>query len=392
MQERSLMDATNIALKSSFKSVLKSKVKPKINFYQKQQGVALITVMLIVALAAIIAAQMTTRLQMQMQRSVNSSFNQQAYWYAMGAEEFSKRILMHDFKADPKVTHLGQGWAQEESTYPVDFGEISGKINDLHACLNLNALRVDKNDSGRSGGANSSSRSGASADKDSANSSNATNSSGNDKPPSNKQPARIAFEQLLTALAIEGVNEFEAEAMADALTDWLDSDGYITGTSGAEDDDYASREFDYLAANHYLASVSELRLIEHFTPAIILALKPYVCVIPQSSVHKININTINSEQVELLQALLNSSLDEAQQILSAREEEGFDNIEAFYNLPELSKIRLDTWQKDQFVIDSEYFSLQASTRFNNSYFFLNSIMKVADDQQIHIISRTIGRN
>lgn len=334
------------------------------DFATKQQGVALITVMLIVALAAIIAAQMTIRLQMQMQRSVNSSFNQQAYWYAMGAEEFAKRILIHDFKDDAKVTHLGQGWAQQENTYPVDFGEISGKISDLHACLNLNALRVGTGGTGAS----------------------------TSKPPSGKQPARIALENLLTALAIDDVGDFEAQAMADALTDWLDSDGYITGTSGAEDDDYASREFAYLAANHYLASVSELRLIEHFTPAVIAALKPYVCVLPQSSEHKININTIDVEQVELLQALLGSTLDEAQQVLSAREEEGFDDIATFLNSDELGKITLDDWQKEQFDIDSEYFTLKASARFNNSYFFLNSVMQVADNQQIHIISRTIGRN
>ena len=75
----------------------------------KQQGVALITVMLIVALSSIIAAQMTTRLQTQMQRSTNISFNQQAYWYAMGAEAFSKRVLLKAFKDEPKAvsyTHL----------------------------------------------------------------------------------------------------------------------------------------------------------------------------------------------------------------------------------------------------------------------------------------------
>jgi general secretion pathway protein K len=225
-----------------------------------------------------------------------------------------------------------------------------------------------------------------------ANKSANTGGSDNAAPPSNEQPARIALEKLITALAIDGIGEFEAEAMADALTDWLDSDGFITGTSGAEDDDYASREFAYLAANHYLASVSELRLVEHFTPAVITALKPYVCVLPQQSTHQININTITDEQVELLQALLGSTLDEAEQILSAREEDGFESINDFYSLPEVTQLSLKEWQKKQFVIDSEYFNLKASARFNNSYFFLNSVMQVASDQQIHIISRTIGRN
>jgi general secretion pathway protein K len=58
----------------------------------KHQGVALITVMLIVALCAVIASQMTARLQVQLQRSAQVRFNQQAYWYAMGAEAFTKRV------------------------------------------------------------------------------------------------------------------------------------------------------------------------------------------------------------------------------------------------------------------------------------------------------------
>jgi general secretion pathway protein K len=166
----------------------------------------------------------------------------------------------------------------------------------------------------------------------------------------------------------------------------------ISGTGGAEDNDYAAREFPYLAANSYLASVNELRLIEHFTPAVIIALTPYVCVLPQNSLHEININTLDAEKPELLQALLDSSLDEAQQVLSARDSSGYENLDDFYQLPELSKIKIEKWQKGQFVVDSKYFKLKASTRFNNSYFGMSSIMQVDEKNQIQVISRTIGRN
>jgi general secretion pathway protein K len=364
-----------------------------------QKGVALITVMLIVALAAIIASQMTTRLQMQMQRSVNTSFNQQAYWYALGAEEFAKRILISSFKDEKDVTHLGQNWAAGEQSFPVDFGSISGEITDLQSCLNLNALRAsDSATSGRTGG--TSGRTGVASGGTggtsktggiSAGTGGGPGGTGSSAPPDNKLPARVAFEKLLLALSIEGVSDYEAEAMADSLTDWLDDDGFIVG-SGAEDDDYASREFPFLAANNYLASVNELRLIEHFTPKIILAIKPYVCVLPQNSDHEININTLDEDKVELLQALLGSTLDEAQQVLSAREEEGYKDIADFKAISELSTINLEEWHKEQFVVDSQYFALKAKADFNDSYFFLNSIIQIKDDQKIQIISRTIGRN
>ncbi|GLX78918.1 type II secretion system protein K [Thalassotalea insulae] len=324
------------------------------------RGVALITVMLVVALAAIIATQMLARLQFQVQRTNNIGFNQQAYWYAMGAEAFAKRVLLTAFEQDNDVTHLGQVWAQGKTTYPVDFGEISGEITDMQACFNLNALRQE------SGG---------------------TSSGGQKKP-----LARMAFQELVLALNIDGVGSFEAEYMADALADWLDADTAIASAGGAEDNDYSAKEFPYLPANSLLASVNELRVIEHFTVEVIQALKPYICVLPASSLHQININTISLEQPELLQALLAISRDEAEQILSARSDEGFQDINSFFSLPEVSKLKLSDEQKQQFVVDSEYFKLAATTNFNDSYFQLNSVMQVTNNNQINVVSRTIGRD
>ncbi|KGJ92382.1 type II secretion system minor pseudopilin GspK [Colwellia psychrerythraea] len=357
-----------------------------------QRGVALITVMLIVALCSIIAAQMTTRLQTQMQRSTNISFNQQAYWYALGAEAFTKRVLIKAFKDEPKVTHLEQVWAEEGSTYPVDFGEISGEISDLQSCLNLNALHPKAKTKDQAGDSDSGKSSNSSKD-DSKDDSKTAPTAPSSKSGSDKQlPAATVLEALIVNLNVEGIGNFEAEAMVNALTDWLDSNDMITGAGGAEDNDYASREFPYLAANSYLGSVNELRLIEHFTPAVILALTPYVCVLPQNAQHLININTLDAEKPELLQALLDSSLSDAQEVLSARDSSGYEKLDDFYQLPELSKVKMEKWQKAQFVIDSEYFKLKASARFNNSYFAMSSIMKVNETQQIQVISRTIGRN
>ncbi len=361
----------------------------------KQQGIALITVMLIVALCAIIASQMTTRLQTQMQRSTNISFNQQAYWYAMGAEELAKRLLMKAFKDEPEITHLEQIWAQEERSFPVDFGEISGEITDLQACLNLNALHpnaVTKEDTKQQNKNSPETKNKAEAKEKESDKAN-TASAPPKKNKNNKQlPAATVLEALIVNLNIEGVGNFEAEAMVNALTDWLDGDDLITSSGGAEDNDYASREFPYLAANTYLGSVNELRLIENFTPAVILALTPYVCVIPQNNQHKININTLDAELPELLQALIDSSLDDAQQILSARDSAGYENVQDFLNLPEVTAAGLESWQSGQFGVDSEYFSLKANANFNNSYFAMRSILKIDKSQEIQVISRTIGRN
>ena len=330
----------------------------------KQRGIALITVMLMVALVAVIATQMTSRLQMQIQRTSNIAVNQQAYWYAMGAEAFGKRVLIDIFKKEPDTTNLNQAWAAGSQTYPVDFGSISGEINDLQACLNLNALRAEI------------------------------------KPPAsgaataNKNPARSAFQRLIEALKIEGITPFDAESLADSLTDWLDADSDISSGGGAEDDDYASKEFPYLAANNYMVSVNELRVVANFTPVIIEALRPHVCVIPNSDQYKININTISEESSVLLQALLGAKVtsEEASNILSARGEKGFDTIEAFLNSTEVTALKVDIPLEEIFVIDSEYFSFKSSANFSDSYFSMTSIMHIVENKKITVISRTIGRH
>ena len=230
-------------------------------------------------------------------------------------------------------------WAQGESTFPVDFGQITGEITDLHSCFNLNALRAD-DDNG--------------------------NTSGNGNDTSAKSSARLAFEELLIALSIEGVGNFEAEYMADALTDWLD-------------------------ANSYLASLGELRVIEHFTIAVINKLKDYACVLPNSNLNKVNLNTIAVDKPEILVAMLGISQNDAVQALSAREEEGFSSVADFFALPELSKAKIPPEKQQQFTVKSEYFKLKTTASFNHSYFALNTIMKVENKNNISVISRIIGR-
>jgi general secretion pathway protein K len=331
---------------------------------RRQAGIALITVMLVVALAVIITSQMIERLQLQMQRSANIQFNEQAYWYAMGAERFASSVLQQVNKTEPDVTHLAQLWAQGETSYPVEHGQISGEIKDLQACFNLNALKVSSTGS-------------------------ASSTAG---VVGSKTLAQQALQTLITELSIENVGAFEAEYMVDALVDWLDEDSGIASAGGAEDNDYAAREFPYLPANNFLASINELRLIEHFTVPVINKLKDYVCVLPESNVLKINVNTIAEDKADIVSAILGTgvSLADVQQVLAARPDQGFAKVEDFFASKEFSKRNIDDNAKQYFGVDSDYFSLIANTKFANSFFTLRSVMKVNNNQQVQVISRTIG--
>ncbi len=324
----------------------------------RQKGVVLISVLLIVALATIVATQMSSRIMGQLQRASNLELNQQAYWYALGAEAFAKRVILTVVDEDPEFINLSQIWAQGETTYPVDNGQIVGEISDMQACFNLNALRTDED--------------------------NSDNTS--------KSVQRLGFERLLVNLSLDDIDEFTAEYMADALVDWLDKNSSIVSAGGAEDNDYAGREFPYLAANHYLADVSELRVIEHFTMQAINDLKEYVCVLPNTDLHKLNVNTISEEHAVLLQSFLDISLEDAQEIISERGEDGFENIDDVLALQVLTNAKLTAEEKEQLTVDSDYFKLASRASFNNSYFTLASTFKVENNKRVDVIRRSIGKN
>lgn len=73
---------------------------------QKQRGVALIIVFMIVAIVVVIATDMGSRLQIQIQRAANLKDNNQAYWYAMGAEAFARKSIKTIFdETGDKIDH-----------------------------------------------------------------------------------------------------------------------------------------------------------------------------------------------------------------------------------------------------------------------------------------------
>ena len=324
--------------------------------HKSQHGAALIIVLFIVALASILAVEMSANLLVQVQKSTNIQGHQQAKWYAYAAEELAIKALLQSKKDDPEKTTLKQIWAQQgDIPYPVDNGTLQGKITDLQACLNLNALRVKAPQAG-------------STDK--------TN------------PAHTALLALLENIEDLPAEESE-EAMADSVYDWLDEDS-ITYRSGAEEDEYLSRKSPYMTANSFFASSSELRLVKGFNPLVMEKILPYVCVIPGSELLAINVNTIAPEQALLLSALIDGlSESGAQSVLSVRPEEGFNNIEEFFEQVNQQGAQNVKSVEKLFTINSEYFKLQAQAKFVDLRFSMTTLLQ-AKDGEVTILARKFG--
>lgn len=332
---------------------------PVSHHYRKQSGVALITVMLVVALAVIIAANMTSRLTIQMRRAENQQLHNQAYWYGLGAEQFAMRVLQQDMEDDPELVHRGQYWAQSGSSFPVEGGTIEGEIIDLQACFNLNALAGE--DSQEEGEA---------AER--------------------RTIQSRAFQALLEEV---GVDEYEAEQIAEATRDWIDADDSLGTSFGAEDSEYESLENPYLAANSPMAHASELRLVRGVSPAIYRKVRPFVCSIPQQTALRVNVNTLVSEQAEVLAAVLEPhlSVDQARDLISNRPENGYESLDEFWAENEVKEaLAASEAQKQQIVIKSDYFKLDVIAEVDRARFKMESVIKRTGESDLQVIRRQFG--
>ncbi|MCK8130725.1 general secretion pathway protein GspK [Pseudoalteromonas sp. S1610] len=319
------------------------------------RGAALVIVLFIVALAAILAVEMSANLMLQVQRSTNLQSQQQAKWYAYGAEELAIKGLIQSKKDDPEKTTLAQPWAKQgDVKYPVDNGTLSGQLTDLQACLNLNALGAEPDP----------------------NSTNKTN------------PAHKALFAILENIEDLPSDESE-EGMADSVFDWLDKNS-ITYRSGAEEGEYLSRQFPYMTANSLFASVSELRLIKGFNPLVMEKVLPYVCVIPGSTLLSINVNTVTEEQALLLSGLIDElSVSGAQAVIAARPENGFDNIEEFFESVKQQGGKNIKAVEKLFSLKSEYFKLQTQAKFVDLRFSMTTLL-YASNGEVTILARKFG--
>lgn len=328
----------------------------------KQKGVALMIVLMIVTLVAVLATEMGTRLQLQVQRTMNLKDNNQAYWYAMGAEAFARKSIQTLIDESPDTISIDQPWAQEFS-YPLENGGLTANLEDLQACFNLNAIT--------SGSAS--------------NNANSTSSSAS----SNTTEAMEAFHTMLLSLSVDGLDNFTADTLRDSLADWVDEDDSMR-PYGAEDSEYESREFPYLAANGPLASKSELRIINGVSPAWLGDLMPLICVIPDYSELKINVNTLEEEDAPLLAGLTGLDIQQASSLLNSRPQNGWDDTNAFLSEPSIQALNLTSSRQEWFAVKTEYFMLHTKTQYNKATFKLSTVFHASADSGVSIVNREFG--
>ena len=215
-----------------------------------RRGVALVSALLIVALASALAHQMISRHSLTIAHAKQTFSGAQAREYVLGAEAFARQLLHEDWAdtATRDADTLAEEWATAKAPFSVEGGELSLAIVDLDRRLDLNGV------SGASG-------------------------------PDHLARLKCLFENM----ALD-------PNLADAWLDWVDEDRDVHGF-GAEDDTYLLAEPPYRTANRKAAGVSELRAVVE--PDAYEALRAHVAATPAER-PRINVNTAGYEVLRCL--------------------------------------------------------------------------------------------
>ena len=103
----------------------------------RQQGVAVVLAMGVVALAAIAAAAMLASQSTWSRHAELSAEHIQAQALVQAGVDWA-RALLYDDRRMSSADHLGEPWAMRLPPVPVDNGELAGRIDDQQGAFNLN--------------------------------------------------------------------------------------------------------------------------------------------------------------------------------------------------------------------------------------------------------------
>ena len=309
-----------------------------------QRGIALLTILVMVALATILAATIAKR---QTNTAENTGYlmrQDQSLLYAKSAEAFFSELLIQDSDNGSSIDHLQENWAKPMPAFPVEDGFISGRLLDESGKFNLNnLLKADG---------------------------------------SVDDSARRWFEKLLQRVGLPA-------ELSQAVIDWQGADDETTGAMGAESNYYQGLDPSYLASNTRFHQVEELKLVRGFEGKNYDLIAPYVTALPEAT--KINMNTA----APLLLASIDPKLDvkTLEQELKAKQAElaYFNSVEDLWKLNAFSGIEPQNKTDAAAWLDSKsnYFTAQIEVVLSERKRQFSSAM-MRKDKQVTVYSRSLA--
>ena len=300
----------------------------------RERGVALITAMLITAMATMIAANLAWDNALDVRRTMVLLARDQAMQVAFGAESWIINILHQDLQ-DNDTDHLGEIWATELPGLPIEGGEVFGAVQDLQGRFNINNL-IDRNGQ---------------VDEESLE----------------------QFRRLLLALGLD-------QRLAGVAADWLDRDIEPAFPDGAEDSIYTGMIPPYRTANQTLSSISELAALDGMDRQTFRILEPHIAALPGRT--QINVNTATGAVLQSLDE--NLTLADVESLLAEREGGGFADIEnSFSSLVSAEVV-------NQIEESTQYFQLKVVVRIDTVRMTLYTVLQRGPRGDVTPILRSFG--
>jgi general secretion pathway protein K len=299
------------------------------------RGVALITALLVVAMAALAATALLSSANLAIHRTAGMRDSEQGWWVARGVEAWVLGILEDDRK-EGAFDALGEAWAQKIDALPVEQGFVTGGIVDLQGRFNLNNL--DPRISGEK----------------------------------HQRQFRTLLRNLTEVELPQGLDS--------AVRDWIDEDQNPNSMNGAEDAEYLNLTPPYRAANQPFTVASELLAIRGMTPEIYAQLRALVTALPVAKgapkATRINVNTAEPAVLRALSETTND--DKLAQFVGRRVDDPVENAAELTAL-----IGEGIWGADVSAelldFKSEYFQIQGEVFVGSSRVALYSLIHRPDN-------------
>ncbi len=324
-----------------------------------QQGVALISIMLVVVMATVLAVQMTSEQHLVIQRSANRFDATQARQYAIGGEELARQILREDFEERPGLDLPTDLWASNELQFEFENGSVELLIEDMQGRFNINRLFGESLSTGGEGA-------GVRDDAD---------------PDVGDGGAEslLVLGRLMTSLGVDAM-------FTSRIRDWVDPDDG-KGQLGAEDFDYLALDPPYRSADQMMYDESELRLLLEMDADTYNALAPFVSAVPDPNA-TLNINTASAPVLAALTETL--TLEAAEGIVASRDQSGgYETVNAFLQDPALAGSGL---APAGLGVQSNFFRVSVRARFLDRFAYLTSIIqRNSTDGSMRVVYRDMSK-
>ena len=300
------------------------------------RGLALVSVLLIVAVTTALAYEIANRHAFGVAVSRQVLAGSQAREYALGGEQYARQLLYADWEDEgtrSKDTLL-EDWSSMPEAFEVEGGGIEMRIVDLSSRFNLNSLL------GAEGPQNA---------------------------------ARL--NRLFTHLELD-------PKYVDAWVDWIDPDQEVQ-PYGAEDADYLLREPPHRAANQRAVDISELRLAVPFESRDEYArLAPHVTVLPTDQL-TVNINTVT----EAVLASLAPNFPAADAQLLVEQVRDYDDVEGV-----IARYAPLGESAAALRVGSQFFEVQVRAHVGETRSELTSMLhRNQESGELTLLSRNFGR-